>query len=446
MVRAGRFIGGFVLSLLLLPAAIAHADGILEKMQNDVATIVTNARPGIVSIEDERIASRPSTNSVQNGKPADGAGDRGGRRQGGMRRVTGDTPKVGSGFSIGEGYIVTTSDVLSGMKNPLVMTDDGKRIRAVVVSIDTEMNIGLLKLASTTTIPALKLGYSSAVVPGHFAISIGNQNGHTNTVALTMVAGIRNEGIPTFDHFYPGLIQIAGTVGAGTSGAPILNARGEVIGMIVAVPGDWTEGPGFPMRIPGREGPGKPNPPQATPAQSSQPNVVSKTDEPKRHPNENLNKPDDLRTQKQEASNGEQSPIIIRPPVSSAGFALPIDDMKPVMKALAEKRVTHCWLGVDMSDDRKLDDHDGIVTVHHTIRVKTVYPDSPAAGGGLQQGDTLLSLNGKPMTRLYFLKATTMRLQPGENLEIKISRNGSSKTLNIKMAARPDQNKQHFTQ
>ena len=219
-----------------------RAQGILEQMQDEVASIVSRARPSIVSIEDERIftgqrgrPNEPDGTRVEAGKPPDAGKGENERPQPGPplgRRPMGEPPKVGSGFSFGDGFIVTTADVLSGMKNPMVMTEDGRRFRATVSGIDPEMNIGLLKLSSKTTLPGLRLGQSSKLYPGHFAISIGNQFGHINSVALTLVAGIRDDGVPADGHFYPGLIQISGTVGVGTSGAPILNARGEVVGTV----------------------------------------------------------------------------------------------------------------------------------------------------------------------------------------------------------------------
>jgi S1-C subfamily serine protease len=145
-------------------------------------------------------------------------------------------PRSGTGFSIGEGFIVTTADVLDGMSNPVVITDGGEKIRASVIAIDTELNVGMVKLAAQADIPALILGDSTKVMPGCFAISIGNQHGNANAVALNLVAGIRTEATYSGDHFYPSLIQFSGTVGAGTSGAPLVNSHGEVIGIVAGVP------------------------------------------------------------------------------------------------------------------------------------------------------------------------------------------------------------------
>ena len=80
------------------------------------------------------------------------------------------TPKSGSGFSVGDGYIVTTADVVQGMSSPIVTADDGRRIRAILVAIDGERNVGLVRLSSSARLPGLTLGDSDRVMPGHFAI------------------------------------------------------------------------------------------------------------------------------------------------------------------------------------------------------------------------------------------------------------------------------------
>src|SRR5262249_21737368 len=90
------------------------------------------------------------------------------------------TPKSGSGFCIADDYVVTTADVLEGMQSPLVVTDNGTRVKAKIVGINSDLNVGLLKLLAKADVTALKLGDSSTVEVGHFAISIGNQSGQAN--------------------------------------------------------------------------------------------------------------------------------------------------------------------------------------------------------------------------------------------------------------------------
>ena len=420
---------GAVTASLLAPLTV-RAQGILEQMQDEVAGIVGRARPAIVTIEDERVfgGGRGRQGDGQRGRPDSSAPDpkRGPIQPGMPRRPMGEPPKVGSGFSIGDGFIVTTADVLNGMKSPMVLTEDGRRIHAAITGVDSEMNIALLKLASSITLPGLKLGESSRVYPGHFAISIGNQYGHLNSVALTLVAGLRDDGVPAGEHFYPGLIQIAGTVGVGTSGAPILNARGEVVGMIAGIPfADWTTTPFLNMPQPGGA-PGSPTLPRG--------GVISAAVQPGQA------KPDIAApgaTPGNGAATGDKV-VFLRPPVTSAGFAVPIDDMKPILAGLRQGKLQHCWLGVDMKEERKPIDKDGAVTWKRTVHVSMVYPNSPASAAGFQVGDVLMTVNGRTVNRINIIRATLLRARPGDPLEVRIERKESPQTINARLAARPE--------
>lgn len=402
-------------AVILVPARLP-AQGILSQMQDEVASIVSRARPSIVSIEEERNFGGPRGRGPgpNSGRPDTGPSDpdHGQPPADVQRRQMGEPPRVGSGFSIGDGFVVTTADVLSGMKNPMVMTEDGRRIHATISGIDPEMNIGVLKLPAGTALPGLKLGRSSRVYPGHFAISIGNQYGHVNSVALTLVAGLPNDGIPAGEHFYPGLIQIAGTVGVGTSGAPILDVHGDVIGMIAGIPfGDWTSAP-------------FPNGPRGG-RQRGAIDAASQTGQPKTDGGPPSGSPD-------------QRIIFLRPPVTSAGFAVPIDDMKPVLAGLRQGKLVHCWLGLDMKEERKREEANGAVTMRRLVLVSTVYPNSPASAAGLQLSDRLVSVNGRPVVRLNSIRAALLRAQPGDPMEFRIERKGASQTVTVHLAARPD--------
>ncbi|HEV2473641.1 MAG TPA: trypsin-like peptidase domain-containing protein [Chthonomonadales bacterium] len=264
--------------LATVTASAAGADSILKQMQREIEAIVARANGAVVTIEDERALSATIGRSdptlpdgsknlflygstyitrklpayaLPKGKPgpiepvAPQLGDywRVYRSQPGNEQAAASynvnyfLPKAGTGFSIGDGYVLTTADVLEGMKKPIVLLNTGTRLQASIVGINSERNVGLLKLdARTAALPALKLGDSSAVRVGDFAISIGNLSGQDNCVALMMVGGIKKDGTYSGSRFYPSLIQMSGSVGTGSSGAPLLDADGNVIGMLVGAP------------------------------------------------------------------------------------------------------------------------------------------------------------------------------------------------------------------
>lgn len=220
---------------------------ILEQIEQDIANIVRQSRGGIVTIQDMRALasnngvlearSQRGSNFVQNRVPGTQKSDAPRVASGGANEQT-VPPKSGTGFSIGDGYIVTTADVAEGMVYPIITTDCGDRFQVRLVAQDVELNVALMRLLSpekvTVPLPALRLGTSADTVPGNFAICIGNQVGQLNSAVWGTISGIRTQGLDSANHFYPNLLQIGGIVGAGTSGAPVLNARGEVIGMMAA--------------------------------------------------------------------------------------------------------------------------------------------------------------------------------------------------------------------
>ena len=96
--------------------------------------------------------------------------------------------RSGTGFSIGDGYIVTTADVLDGMSRPVIVTASGKRLAGTVVGIYEDLDLGIVKLneppKAGEDLPALTLGDSEGVTTGHFAISVGNLGGQANSAAV----------------------------------------------------------------------------------------------------------------------------------------------------------------------------------------------------------------------------------------------------------------------
>ena len=424
----------FALAALLLGAVpAAGADGILVQMQNDIVAVVRANKGGIVSIEDEGVPHRADARS----EPRRGAEQQGRRGPTALERA--NAPKSGSGFSIGNGYVVTTADVVEGMQRPLVITDDGTRMRAKIVGIDTELNLGLLLLPSKTALPALKIGDSDMVAAGHFAISIGNQAGHANSVALTMIAGIRNEGTFTGERFYPALFQISGTVGAGTSGAPLLNAGGEVVGVIAGVPvGEWTETqiytePSFNPLSGGRAGTLRPETPRPG---SPQP-------EPRaQEAGQGRGKNPFLFGQGQSPTDQNGPPamrVFLRPPVTGTGFAIPINDLQFSIKELiANGKIVRTWVGVDLKPERKVEETGDIIKVVRYVRIRGIYPESPAQKAGLQAGDIIVGLNAKPVTSISEVRATFMRQHPADKLAITVQRNGTHQTMILTVVARPE--------
>ena len=142
-------------------------------------------------------------------------------------------PSQGSGFVISEeGYIVTNNHVVEDVDEIVVAFSDGRELTAQVVGRDPKTDIALIQVTPLKPLPWLPLGNSDAVRPGEWVVAIGNPFGLEHTVTAGIVsAKHRNIGQGSYDDF----IQTDAAINPGNSGGPLLNLRGEVIGINTAI-------------------------------------------------------------------------------------------------------------------------------------------------------------------------------------------------------------------
>ncbi len=147
----------------------------------------------------------------------------------------------GSGFVISEdGMILTNKHVVADAKAEYtVLTNDGKKYSAKVLARDPVQDLAVIKITAAGLVAA-KLGDSSALKLGQTAIAIGNALGeYRNTVSVGVISGLgrtvtaSGEGIGT--ETISGVIQTDAAINPGNSGGPLLNLRGEVIGINTAM-------------------------------------------------------------------------------------------------------------------------------------------------------------------------------------------------------------------
>ncbi len=146
----------------------------------------------------------------------------------------------GTGFIVSpDGLIVTNKHVvLDTNADYTVFTEDGTKYRATVVSRDPSQDIAVLKI-DAENLPTVTLGDSDTVKLGQTAIAIGNALGEfQNSVSVGVVSGLARNitaGGGTFTENISGVIQTDAAINAGNSGGPLLNLKGEVIGMNTAM-------------------------------------------------------------------------------------------------------------------------------------------------------------------------------------------------------------------
>jgi serine protease Do len=139
---------------------------------------------------------------------------------------------VGSGFIIdADGYIVTNHHVVDGSKSIEVQLSDGRTFQPKVVGSDAETDLALLKIEATG-LPMIPLGSSSALKVAEPVMAIGNPFGFDHTVTVGIVSGTgRFIGQGRFDDF----IQTDAAINPGNSGGPLINTKGEAVGINSAI-------------------------------------------------------------------------------------------------------------------------------------------------------------------------------------------------------------------
>ncbi|RKU19077.1 hypothetical protein C6500_11630 [Candidatus Poribacteria bacterium] len=141
--------------------------------------------------------------------------------------------RVGSGFIFRkEGYILTNHHVVHEARDITVTLLDGGRFEAELVGTDPNTDVAVLKIDRDEAFPVIPLADSSRVRVGQFAIAIGNPFGLDYTVTTGVVSGKSRSILRGFSFIrYQDFIQTDAWINTGSSGGPLLNIHGEVIGI-----------------------------------------------------------------------------------------------------------------------------------------------------------------------------------------------------------------------
>lgn len=238
-------VGAIVAGGFLRPAVIAQAPGSPRARLTADTPRFTSPMAGaaspLVSFADvvERInPAVVNIDATSNAVP----GDRGSRRR---NSLLPDSPEMfdgprsaprrgaGSGFIIDpDGSILTNNHVIEGAERILVKLSDGRSLRARVIGADPDTDIALLKVDGQSRLPVAPLGDSSTLRMGEWVCAIGNPLGYEHSVTVGVVSYI---GRKLFDSSLDNYIQTDAAINFGNSGGPLINARGEVIGINAAI-------------------------------------------------------------------------------------------------------------------------------------------------------------------------------------------------------------------
>lgn len=153
---------------------------------------------------------------------------------------------VGSGFIVdAKGYILTNQHVVQGATRITVGLQSGEELRGRVVGVDEETDVAVVKVDTPRDLPTVKLGDSSHVEVGDWVLAIGSPFGLDQTVTAGIISTLQRQ-TPYFTNFQQ-FLQTDAAINRGNSGGPLVNMRGEVIGInsqIATSTGDYN-GIGF---------------------------------------------------------------------------------------------------------------------------------------------------------------------------------------------------------
>jgi putative serine protease PepD len=294
---------------------------------------------------------------------------------------------TGSGFVIdGEGHILTNNHVVEGASRVTVkLGDSEKTYEAEVVGADPGTDIALLQVeAPSDQLHPLTLGKSAAMEVGDPVVAIGNPFGLDRTVTSGIVSALQRQIEAPNGFAISHVIQTDAAINPGNSGGPLINASGEVIGINAQIA---TGGGG----------------------------------------------------------NGNVG----------IGFAIPIDTVRAEIEQLKTKgEVEHAFIGItggtitsELAKAINLPVDEGVI-------VQSVVKDGPADKAGLEAGGTSATINGeevrlggdiitevdgKKLKSMDQLVEIIQGHKPGDELELKIVRDGDEKTANVTLGTQPEQ-------
>jgi len=188
----------------------------------DAEAIMARVNPAVVTVINQQAAAQRGSNS-RRPTATPGAGT---TTPGGSTKVPVDTG-LGSGVIFDDkGDILTNNHVVEGATALSVELADGTRLDATLIGRDPSQDVAVVRIDPAKAPAIATLGDSSTVRPGQAVLAIGSPETLANTVTAGIVSAV-NRQVDT----YIGLIQTDTAINPGNSGGPLVNARGEVIGL-----------------------------------------------------------------------------------------------------------------------------------------------------------------------------------------------------------------------
>jgi len=212
---------------------------------NIFVKIAKEANPAVVYVSSTQVVKNFQFHAPMNDPFRDFFGDDFFNKFFGIPKGDLKRKSLGSGFIISkDGYILTNNHVVKDAEDIKITLTSKNEYEAKIIGSDEDMDIALLKIEAKEDLPVVRLGDSDRLEIGEWVVAIGNPFGLEHTVTAGIVsAKWRPIGQGPYDSF----IQTDASINPGNSGGPLLNIRGEVVGINTAI---TAEGQGIGFAIP----------------------------------------------------------------------------------------------------------------------------------------------------------------------------------------------------
>ena len=215
--------------IFILAATILPVTSVLAQIGNSYADLVEKLQPSVVNISTTNLLSEETEEQDENlgiisSNPV---------IQKYFAPQKSEHTSLGSGFVIDEkGYILTNNHVIENAKEIWVTLADESRLQAKLVGADSKTDSAIIKIDSPKSLTPVKLGDSDKIRVGDWIVAIGNPFGLGGSVTAGIVsAKSRDIEAGSYDNF----IQTDASINQGSSGGPMFDMNGEVIGVNTAI-------------------------------------------------------------------------------------------------------------------------------------------------------------------------------------------------------------------
>jgi len=295
-----------------------------------------------------------------------------GRGNGGTQRRQIQTPKrqgAGSGVIISsDGYIVTNNHVVDGADDIEITLNDNREFKATVVGLDANTDLALLKIDGKD-LPTLVIGDSDELKVGEWVLAVGNPFNLKSTVTAGIVSAKARKiaEVSRTGNEIESYIQTDAAINAGNSGGALVNSRGELVGINAALYSQTGSFTGY-------------------------------------------------------------------------GFAIPTTIMKKVVSDLKEYgAVQRALIGISGSDlsayvdDQKARDEkwNKDFGTNEGVYVAEVSDNGAAKEAGIKEGDVIVSVNDRKISKMSELQEVITRFSPGDKVTVGILRDKKEKKIDV---------------